>query len=48
MVGKIEDIQDGIFSLPKRALVSFDNKSVELPVEMVMVVGKDKPVIKVN
>ncbi|HXG07834.1 MAG TPA: 30S ribosomal protein S4e, partial [Nitrososphaera sp.] len=48
VVGKIEDIQDGIFSLPKRALVSFDSKSVELPVEMVMVVGKDKPVIKVN
>lgn len=47
-VGKIEDIQDGIFSLPKRALVSFGNKSVELPVEMVMVVGKDRPVIKVN
>jgi small subunit ribosomal protein S4e len=47
-IGKIEDIQDGIFSLPKRALVTFDGKSVELPVEMVMVVGKDKPVIKVN
>lgn len=47
-VGKIEDIQDGIFSLPKRALVSFDGKKVELPVEMVMVVGKDKPTIKVN
>lgn len=47
-LGKIEDIQDGIFSLPKRTLVSFEGKSVELPVEMVMVVGKDKPVIKVN
>ena len=47
-VGKIEDIQDGVFSLPKRALVSFDGKSVELPVEMVMVVGRDKPVIRVN
>ena len=47
-VGKIEDIQDGVFSIPKRALVSFDGKSVELPVEMVMVVGKDKPVTKVN
>jgi len=47
-IGTIEDIQDGIFSLPKRALVSFDGKSVELPVEKVMVVGKDKPVIKVN
>lgn len=46
--GKIEDIRDGVFSLPKRALVSFDERTVELPVEMVMVVGKDKPVIKVN
>jgi small subunit ribosomal protein S4e len=47
-VGRIEDIKDGIFSLPKRALVSFDDKSVELPVEMVMVVGTDRPVIKVS
>ena len=47
-VGKIEDIQDGVFSLPKRAIVSFDNKSVELPVEMVMAVGTDRPVIRVS
>lgn len=47
-VGKIEDIQDGVFSLPKRALVSFEDKSVELPVEMVMAVGTDRPVIKVS
>lgn len=47
-IGRIEDIKDGVFSLPKRALVSFDGKSVELPVEMVMVVGVDRPVIKVN
>jgi small subunit ribosomal protein S4e len=47
-VGKIEDIQDGVFSLPKRALVSFDDKSVELPVEMVMAIGTDRPVIRVN
>jgi small subunit ribosomal protein S4e len=47
-VGRIEDIKDGIFSLPRRALVSFDDKSVELPVEMVMVVGTDRPVIRVT
>jgi small subunit ribosomal protein S4e len=47
-VGKIEDIQDGVFSLPKRALISFDDKSVELPVEMVMAVGSDRPVIRVS
>ena len=47
-VGKIEDIQDGVFSLPKRALISFDDKSVELPVEMVIAVGSDRPVIRVS
>ena len=47
-VGKIEDIEDGIFSLPKRALVTFGDKSVELPVEMVMAVGRDRPMIRVS
>jgi small subunit ribosomal protein S4e len=46
--GKIEDIREGVFSLPTRALVTFDERSVELPVDMVMVVGQDKPVIKVS
>ena len=48
VVGKIEDIQDGVFSLPKRALLSFEDKLVELPVEMVMAVGTDRPVIRVS
>ena len=47
-VGKVEDIRDGIFSLPKRVLVSFADRSVELPVGIVMVIGSDKPVIKVK
>ncbi len=47
-LGKIEDIQDGVFSLPKRAIVSFGDKSVELPVEMVMTVGNDRPLIRVS
>ncbi|MGI0035644.1 MAG: 30S ribosomal protein S4e [Nitrososphaera sp.] len=47
-IGKIDKIQDGIFSLPTRALISYDDKSVEMPVEMVMAVGPDKPVIKVS
>lgn len=48
MTGNIDEIKDGIFSLPRRALVSFAGRSVELPVDMVMVVGKDSPVIRVN
>jgi small subunit ribosomal protein S4e len=47
-IGKVEDIRDGIFSLPKRALVTFEQRSVELPVEMVMAVGAEKPIIRVN
>jgi small subunit ribosomal protein S4e len=47
-VGMVEDIRDGIFSLPKRALVTIGDRAVELPVEMVMAVGADRPVIKVN
>ncbi|MFL6403400.1 MAG: 30S ribosomal protein S4e [Nitrososphaeraceae archaeon] len=47
-IGKIEDIRDGIFSLPKRALVSFAERSVELPVEAIMAVGSEMPVVKVN
>jgi len=47
-VGKVEDIRDGVFSLPKRALVSFAERSVELPVEVIMTIGSEKPLIKVN
>jgi small subunit ribosomal protein S4e len=47
-IGRVDDIKDGVFSLPKRALVSFETKSVELPVEMVMVVGAERPVIRVS
>jgi len=47
-IGKVEDIRDGVFSLPKRALVSFAERSVELPVEIIMTVGSERPLIKVN
>ena len=47
-LGKIEDIRDGVFSLPKRALVSFAERSVELPVEADIAVGSESPVVKVS
>ena len=47
-IGKVEDIRDGIFSLPKRALVSFAERSVELPVEAIMAIGSETPAIKVS
>ena len=47
-IGKVEDLREGLFSLPTRALVSIEDRSVELPVDMVMAIGSEKPVIKVS
>jgi small subunit ribosomal protein S4e len=47
-IGKIEDIKDGLFSLPKRVVVALSEKSVELPVDKVMVIGDETPIIKVS
>jgi len=47
-IGKIEEIREGLFSLPKRTVVSFGDRSVELPVQMVMLVGHEEPIIQVS
>jgi small subunit ribosomal protein S4e len=47
-IGKIEEIRDGLFSLPKRSVVSFGDRTVEIPVQMVMSVGDKEPIIQVN
>jgi small subunit ribosomal protein S4e len=47
-LGKIEDIKDGLFSLPKRAILSLEDRTIELPAEMVMAVGTETPSIKVS
>jgi len=46
--GTIEDIKDGLFSLPKRVVLALENRSVELPTEIVMAVGLKAPLVRVN
>lgn len=48
VIGKVEDIRDGVFSLPKRALLSYGDRSVELPVDIVVAVGSEIPAIKMS
>ena len=47
-VGTVEKIEDGTFSLPRRVLLALGERKIEIPTEMVMAVGKDKPVIQVR
>jgi small subunit ribosomal protein S4e len=47
-LGRIEDIKDGLFSFPKRVILSLKDKAVELPADIVMAVGHEQPSIKVD
>lgn len=47
-VGQIEEIKSGQFSLPKRSLISINERVVESPVSIVMAIGTGSSVIKVN
>jgi small subunit ribosomal protein S4e len=47
-IGKVEEIKAGSFSLPKRVLVTIGDKTVELPIDIVMAVGTDSSLIQVS
>jgi small subunit ribosomal protein S4e len=44
----VEEIKSGSFSLPKRILVSMGEKTVELPIDIVMAIGTDTSLIQVS
>ena len=47
-IGKVEEIKTGSFALPKRVLVSMGEKTVELPIDIVMAIGVDSSLIQVS
>lgn len=47
-VGTVEEIREGTYILPKRALISLVEKKIEIPLDLVIAVGKEKPVIQVR
>ena len=47
-VGTINEIKKGTFTLPKRISLIFDNKTVEIPANITMLIGKEKPVIQIR
>ena len=47
-IGKVEEIKTGSFSLPKRILVSMGEKTVELPIDIVIAIGVDSSLIQVR
>jgi small subunit ribosomal protein S4e len=47
-IGTIEEIKEGTFMLPKQVLITIGERKIEIPTSLVMVVGKDKPVIQIQ
>ena len=47
-IGSITEVKEGTFVLPKRVSFKLEDREIEIPAEMIMPVGKDKPVIGVT
>jgi len=47
-IGTVKKIEGGTFNLPKRVLLELGERKIEISTEMIMVVGKEKPVIQVR
>ena len=47
-IGKIESIEEGTFILPKRAVLALEERKIEIPEDVIMAIGKEKPTITVK
>ena len=47
-IGYIDKIKDGTFGLSKRIDLVMDDRKIEIPLKLIMVIGKEKPVIQIR
>ena len=47
-IGIVDEIKEGTFVLPKRVILTFEDRQIEIPVNLIMPIGKDKPVIQIR
>ncbi len=47
-VGKIETIEEGTFILPKRVILSLEDRKIEIPADIIMSIGKGEPIIQIK
>jgi len=46
--GEVKEIKEGTFVLTKRIVTNIDDKLIEIPIRLVIAVGKDKPVMQIR
>ena len=47
-IGRINNVNEGTFTLPKRINLTIDKKKFEMPADLVIAIGKEKPVIQIR
>ena len=47
-VGIINEIQEGTFVLPRMATMKLGEREIEIPTDILLAVGKDKPVLQIR
>ena len=47
-IGPVNEIKQGTFTLPKRISLLIDDKAIEIPANITMVVGKEKPLVQIR
>ncbi len=47
-IGKIENVEEGTFILPKRVILSLGDRKIEIPADIIMPIGKEEPVIQLK
>lgn len=47
-IGTVKKIEEGTFILPKRVLLALEERQIEIPTDIILPIGKDKPMIKVR
>ena len=47
-IGTINEIKKGTFTLPKRISLLIDDNTVEIPTNITMVIGKEKPMVQIK
>lgn len=47
-IGTIDQIEEGTFILPRRALLKLTERSIEIPTDNIMTVGKEEPIIQIR
>jgi len=41
-------MEEGTFNLSKRAVLALGERKIEIPIDALMAIGKDKPIIQVK